>query len=793
MLWTADGRVVIMNLADLSAPAREIALPYSASATLLGMTGDDLLIAEPAGSSSLSHEVWAVSTTDGTRRRLLDKTADTAVTGTDGRVLVIGAGEGLARRVYSVQTVEGAPEVRRLGEITPLAAQPLRVTAAQGQLSSYDTEVGGAEQLRDTSLSTRPPLTASGRTERGGYGTGTCHGLFDCPELLATGDGRVVHSLWRYQNQSNSLRVLDPGKKLPGRDTLLPIEGDGSSLRVSGRYAAYYTRPANSPDSQRKLQVADLDTDTVVLSRNAPERGELALWGSTLWLETKETGTVEAVDVRTGKTVNTVHLAKGDLTDLQAVGSRLFWEDPDAAGVYDTAGSSKTNRPVPHNALGERGNRLGDGYLVQANGSRLSLVDVRGTTETREVGEAAPGVAGESWTVDRFGGHLIHADRQNTLHVIPSRIPTAPLTAIDSDTPAAASALSGSPWSARWWLSKPAASWQLTIKDKVTGATVRTFTGGETRGLIKAVWNGSDENRRTLSNGAYNWTLTASPADGQGDALTRSGTAALAGALPVARDHVGPNGRLDGVGDLLAFTPTGVADFRAGTGRGDVDAKVTANGWAGANTVTAAVPFTDIDSDRCNDVLVRVNSGDLRAYQTDCGKALTPSTWYTRVGGGWNIYDTLTSPGDLTGDGRTDLLAREAKTGDLYLYETHGGASFSSRIKIGRGWKNYLLTSGATDLNGDGKADLLARDTAGTLWLYPGTGKGTLGNRIKVGGGWQIYNTLVGAGDLNTDGKPDLLARGTDGVLWSYAGDGKGNFAGRQRIGGGWQMYKYLF
>ncbi|MYW09602.1 hypothetical protein GT034_14725 [Streptomyces sp. SID2563] len=50
-----------------------------------------------------------------------------------------------------------------------------------------------------------------------------------------------------------------------------------------------------------------------------------------------------------------------------------------------------------------------------------------------------------------------------------------------------------------------------------------------------------------------------------------------------------------------------------------------------------------------------------------------------------------------------------------------------------------------------------------------------------------------GSGDLNGDGRADLLARDTSGVLWSYRGDGKGALAARTKVGGGWQTYKNLF
>ncbi|WP_245531547.1 FG-GAP repeat domain-containing protein [Arthrobacter globiformis] len=47
------------------------------------------------------------------------------------------------------------------------------------------------------------------------------------------------------------------------------------------------------------------------------------------------------------------------------------------------------------------------------------------------------------------------------------------------------------------------------------------------------------------------------------------------------------------------------------------------------------------------------------------------------------------------------------------------------------------------DFNGDGKSDVLARDSGGSLWLYPGNGHGGWLARVKVGSGWNGFTALV--------------------------------------------------
>ncbi|HEU4668825.1 MAG TPA: S8 family serine peptidase, partial [Arthrobacter sp.] len=115
------------------------------------------------------------------------------------------------------------------------------------------------------------------------------------------------------------------------------------------------------------------------------------------------------------------------------------------------------------------------------------------------------------------------------------------------------------------------------------------------------------------------------------------------------------------------------------------------------------------------------------------------------------------------------------------------------------GTPNRLLNTGreawlpapvaaARDFTGDGKPDLLARESNGVLWTYPGTGDGLFGWRIRVGEGWNVMSAISAAGDLTGDGKPDLTARDTNGTLWTYPGTGNGLFGSRIKVGDGWNV-----
>ncbi|MGX1253286.1 hypothetical protein RKD48_005797 [Streptomyces ambofaciens] len=203
--------------------------------------------------------------------------------------------------------------------------------------------------------------------------------------------------------------------------------------------------------------------------------------------------------------------------------------------------------------------------------------------------------------------------------------------------------------------------------------------------------------------------------------------------------------------------------------------------------------MTALRADGTGDVVARDKSGVLWYYKGS-GDLTEPLAARARVGGGWSVYDTITGARDLSGDGRADLIARD-KSGVLWLYKGTGNTSapFETKSRIGGGWSVYNALTDTGDLTGDGKADLIARDKSGVLWLYKGTGNATapFEGRGRVGGGWSAYDVLNGPSDLNRDGVPDLIARDKDGVLWFYQGTGSATapFKARARVGGGWNTY----
>ncbi|MFF3121710.1 FG-GAP-like repeat-containing protein [Streptomyces sp. NPDC057908] len=352
------------------------------------------------------------------------------------------------------------------------------------------------------------------------------------------------------------------------------------------------------------------------------------------------------------------------------------------------------------------------------------------------------------------------------------------------------SSSSSTVWAPQWTTNSAVANWTLTLTDPA-GRTLRTLTGAPGSTSITAAWNGRTSSGALAPNGRLTWTLKAIQAGSGTGSTLATGSLSVTGGAAVHRDFGSLGGTPDGLGDVLTLTSSGKLQYLYGSlPAGDLRTGKSGSGWSSS---IIAVPFGDLTGDRCNDLLVRTGDS-LRLYKPGCGAAPSTSTPYTTLGTGWGQYDVLTPVGDVTKDGRPDMIARNRSTGAVYLYKGASGAKLASRVKLYADWRGYKKIVGTGDLNGDGVGDLLAQDKSNKLWRYDGTGSGTFKARVKLADDWgSSYNVLVGTGDLNSDGKADLIARDTAGNLYRYYGTGKGTFSAGKKVNTGFNSYKALF
>ncbi|MEU1178925.1 FG-GAP-like repeat-containing protein [Streptomyces sp. NPDC005820] len=612
-----------------------------------------------------------------------------------------------------------------------MAANPSAAVTSDG------TTVVVYKQWDGPSASLRAVSRAAGATGWSApvAATGSYQSVGD-PEVTAAGDG--------------SLTVAFPGTD-PSEDTSLLT----AVRSAAGAWAAPETvtatddlagtpEPLIAPDGD--VTLVWVDYTTTFSTRAATREADTGVWSAPRTLSTAYVSEQWDAAVAADGTVHALWSQSGG-------GGRALLESVRSDGTW----SAPTQLPGSANAF------------------------VRGQVSVGADGEATAvwtGNAGSSSVGRLYGARTAWPELAVSGSTVPA---TAPLKGTTTTSGA---------WTPTWQLSRPAVSWSVTLTDRL-GGTVRTLTGTPDGLTAAASWNGRTTTGGYAPNGPLAWTLRATQEGASAAVKLASGTVTVTGGAAVAHDLGGASATPDGTGDLLTLTASGALSYQYGTGGGSFSGKATGTGWP---TTVTAVPVGDLSGDRCNDVLVRLSSGAARLYKPACGAALKPSTSYTTLASsGWKQYDVLTAPGDVTKDGRPDLIARNAATGAVYLYKGTSAGKLSARVKLYDNWKTYKKVVGAGDLDGDGIGDLIAQDKSNNLYRYYGKGNGTFSARVKLFANWGAsYNAVVGVGDLNRDGRADLVARDTAGKLYRQYGDGKGSFGARALIGSGWGGYRTL-
>jgi len=274
--------------------------------------------------------------------------------------------------------------------------------------------------------------------------------------------------------------------------------------------------------------------------------------------------------------------------------------------------------------------------------------------------------------------------------------------------------------------------------------------------------------------------------DGKTDILTSDGSLSLGNGDGTFTIGIKVSGTPLAVADINGDAKPDIVEQGTGTllvllGKGDGTFQAAISTASGANLTN--VTAVDLNGDGKWD-LVGLFSSALVAYVSEGDGTFTAGVSYSL--GPFSNQSPQLALGDFNGDHKMDVVVSDdgvVAAGQEFVFLGNGDGTFQSVIiSAGIPVNNFIEFSTTADFNRDGKLDVVVSTEPACHGICSGTGYLLLGNGD---GTFQPPSTEftsfgpIAATDVNGDGKPDLITEPdpTVAVAAVYLGNGDGTFS----------------
>lgn len=214
----------------------------------------------------------------------------------------------------------------------------------------------------------------------------------------------------------------------------------------------------------------------------------------------------------------------------------------------------------------------------------------------------------------------------------------------------------------------------------------------------------------------------------------------------------------NGIDDVIGFDPASAQWLVISQNNGVLSSSRVAT-WNPSETYTSFL-VGDLNGDGLQEMIARNSVGNWWQLKlTDSGYQTSYiATWGTN--GGWRDFTIA----DLNDDGQDEIIGQEMATGAWWQISQQG-TSYASRW-LGASTPGlsfqYMLTG---DVTGDGRTDVVSRDSLGNFWALNSNGSTTQLTLIKNWTTSVVWRDVMLV-DYNGDGTSEIIGRNIDNGYW---------------------------